>query len=73
MKTKIGVEEYLTKEMREKIGFNVDNISTSKTCVPLLERIHQSNVCVCCDRFIIGTEELNWINKKTLLAKKKGS
>ncbi len=23
---------------------------------------------MCCDRFITGTEELNWINKKTLIA-----
>jgi hypothetical protein len=25
---------------------------------------------MCCDRFIIGAEELNWINKKTLIANK---
>jgi hypothetical protein len=71
MKTQIGADEYLTKDMREKIGLNAENISMNKSNNPLLEQIHQSNICVCCDRFIIGTEELNWINKKTLLANKK--
>ncbi len=36
-----------------------------------MKEIHQSNICVCCDRFIIGTEELNWISKKSLLTNKR--
>lgn len=44
---KIGAEEYLTKKW-EKNGLNVDNIPINKTSLPLLEQIHQLNVCVCC-------------------------
>jgi len=72
MKTKIGADEYLTKDIREQIGLNVETTSTTKCSNPLLKEIHQSNICVCCDRFIIGTEELNWISKKILLTNKKG-
>ena len=31
---------------------------------------NKSNVCVCCDRFICGTDELHWIKKTTLLQQK---
>jgi hypothetical protein len=72
MKTKIGSDEYLTKDIREQIGLNVETTSTTKCSNPLLKEIHQSNICVCCDRFIIGTEELNWISKTILLTNKKG-
>jgi hypothetical protein len=71
MKTQIGADEYLTKDIREHIGLNVESTSTTKCSDLLLDEIHQSNRCVCCDRFIIGTEELNWIAKKTLLANEK--
>ena len=68
MKTKIEADEHLTKDVREKIGLNTRNVTTNGNISPLYDQIHQSNVCVCCDRFITGTEELNWINKKTLLS-----
>jgi hypothetical protein len=65
MKTKIEADEHLTKDIREKVGLNAKHVTTNRNIRPLLEQIHQSNVWVCCDRFITGTEELNWINKKT--------
>ena len=38
---------------------------------PLAGMCHQANVCVCCDRFIIGTSEIKWINKTVLLFNEK--
>ncbi len=71
MKTKIGADEYLNKDIREQIGLNVESTSKTKTSDSILDEIHQPNICVCCDRFIIGTEEINWMNKKILLLNKK--
>ena len=34
---------------------------------PLRGLCHQANVCVCCDRFITGTDEVRWISKRNLL------
>jgi hypothetical protein len=72
MKTKIEADEHLTKDIRDKIGLNTKNVTTNGNMRPLFNQIHQSNVCVCCDRFLTGTEELNWINKKTLIANRVG-
>ncbi len=40
MKTQIGADEYLTKDMREKIRLNTKNISNKENNNPLLEQIH---------------------------------
>jgi hypothetical protein len=60
-------------------NLNIEN--SSKQCLQKLSRtllqpnelgykndscIHQSLVCVVCDRFIIGTESFHWINVDTL-------
>jgi hypothetical protein len=44
--------------------------SGDSSSIPLYEQCHQANVCVFCDRFICGTDELHWIKKSTLLQQK---
>jgi hypothetical protein len=44
--------------------------SGDSSSIPLYEQCHQANVCVFCDRFICGTDELHWIKKTTLLQQK---
>jgi hypothetical protein len=52
-------------QKQDKIKGNGDSSS-----IPLYEQCHQANVCVCCDWFICGTDELHWIKKNTLLQQK---
>jgi hypothetical protein len=52
-------------QKQDKIKGNGDSSS-----IPLYEQCHQANVCVCCDRFICGADELHWIKKNTLLQQK---
>jgi len=71
LKTRIHHNEHLSHEIldliqkQDKIKDNGDSSS-----IPLYEQCHQANVCVCCDRFICGTDELHWIKKNTLLQQK---
>ena len=52
MKTQLKEnEKFESVQMRPGIDF------------PLAGMWHQANVCVCCDRFITGTNEIKWINK----------
>ena len=71
LKTRIGHNEQLSKEvldfMENRRKFKDGD---SSNLIPLYEQVHQANVCVCCDRFICGTDELCWINKTTLLLRK---
>jgi hypothetical protein len=53
MKTRIRDDEHLH--------------GTPGICYPLRGLCHQANVCVCCDRFITGTDEVRWISKQNLL------
>jgi hypothetical protein len=66
LKTRIGHNEQLSKEvldfMENQRKFKDGD---SSNLIPLYEQVHQANVCVCCDRFICGTDELYWINKTT--------
>jgi hypothetical protein len=70
LKTRIGHNEQLSKEvldfMENQRKFKDGD---SSSLIPLYEQCHQANVCVCCDRFIFGTDELCWIKKTTLLQK----
>jgi hypothetical protein len=65
LKTRIHHDEQLSQEIldliqkQDKIKDNGDSSS-----FPLNEQCHQANVCVCCDRFICGADELYWIKKK---------
>ncbi len=67
LKTQIVFGEQLSEEMlnfmnnKENTGF--DDMSY---VLPIYEQVHQANVCVCCDWFICGTEDLFWIKKSTL-------
>ena len=54
-------------QKQDKIKGNGDSSS-----IPLYEQCHQANVCVCCDRFICGTDELHWIKKTTSFNKSQG-
>jgi hypothetical protein len=71
LKTRICHDKQLSQEIldliqkQDKIKGNGDSSS-----IPLYEQCHQANVCVCCDRFIFGTDELHWIKKNTLLQQK---
>ena len=68
MKTKIKHNEIFTDEIKECISESPMSIGKPYTCsFPIYEQCHQANVCVCCDRFICGTEELSWIRKDELL------
>ncbi len=42
----------------------------NSSTIPLYEQCHQANICVCCQRFIFGTDELCWVKKTTLLQQK---
>jgi hypothetical protein len=71
LKTRIGHNEQLSKEVLDFM----ENKEKLKECdyssnIPLYEQCHQANICVCCDRFICGTDELCWIKKITLLQQK---
>jgi len=71
LKTRIGHNEQLSQEVMDFIQQQQSNIENSESStIPLYEQCHQANVCVCCDRFICGTEELCWIKKSTLLQHK---
>ena len=60
MKTQLKEnEKFESVQMRPGIDF------------PLAGMRHQANVCVCCDRFITGTNEIKWINKTVLLSNEK--
>jgi hypothetical protein len=61
----LGHEIYDFIQKQDKIKGSGDSSS-----IPLNEQCHQANVCVCCDRFICGTDELNWIKKNTHLQQK---
>jgi hypothetical protein len=64
MKTKIGHDEVLSEEIRKAINKIIRNPNHSlKVQNPIYKQCHQANVCVCCDRFVCGTEEINWIHK----------
>jgi hypothetical protein len=71
LKTRIRHDEQLSHEILDFIQnqgkFKGSGDSSS---IPLYEQCHQANVCVCCDRFICGTDELHWIKKTTLLQQK---
>jgi hypothetical protein len=71
LKTRIHHDEQLSHEILDfiqkqgKIKGRGDSSS-----IPLYEQCRQANVCVCCDRFICGTDELHWIKETTLLQQK---
>jgi hypothetical protein len=71
LKTRIHQVEQLSHEILDfiqkqgKIKGSGDSSS-----ILLYEQPHQANVCVCCDRFICGTDELHSIKKTTLLQQK---
>jgi len=71
LKTRICHDEQLSHEILDFIQ-KQDEIKGSgdSSTIPLYEQCHQANVCVCCDRFICGTDELYWIKKSTLLHQK---
>jgi hypothetical protein len=72
MKTKIGHDELFSDEIREAVTKVVgDSNNGTEVQIPIYEQCHQANVCVCCDRFICGTEEINWIHKGILLQQKR--
>jgi hypothetical protein len=71
MKTKIGNDEVFLEEVWDTINKVIeDNNNGMELQIPIYEQCHQANVCVCCDRFICGTEEINWIHKRILLQQK---
>ena len=71
MKTKVGPDEKIPDELLEKINASLSSYETEKSIqIPIYDQLHQANVCVMCDRFIIGTAELFWIHKSTLLQHK---
>jgi hypothetical protein len=72
MKTKIHHDEKISKEILEKIQQKLSEKENGRNIeIPIYNQIHQANVCVVCDRFIIGTAKLHWIFKQTLLQHKR--
>jgi hypothetical protein len=71
LKTRICHDEQLSREILDLIQ-NQDKIKGSgdSSSITLYEQCHQAIVCVCCDRFICGTDELHWIKKNALLQQK---
>ena len=71
MKTKVTHNEIFTDEVKDSIRLTSSSTEKfSSVTFPMYDQCHQANVCVCCDRFICGTEELLWINKCLLLRQK---
>jgi hypothetical protein len=71
MKTKVTHNEIFTDEVKDSIRLTSSSTDKfSSVTFPMYDQCHQANVCVCCDRFICGTEELLWINKCLLLRQK---
>ena len=58
LNTKIGEDELMP-----------EYLSSPGIHFPLKGMCHQANVCVCCDRFITGTSEVEWISKVILIRK----
>ena len=72
MKTKIENDELFSDEIRETINNVIRDPNNEKAIqIPIYEQCHQANVCVCCDRFICGTEDIYWIHKGLLLQQKR--
>jgi hypothetical protein len=68
MKTKVTHNEIFTDEVKDSIRLTSSSTEKfSSVTFPMYDQCHQANVCVCCDCFICGTEELLWINKCLLL------
>ncbi len=65
MKTKIGPDEEIPENLLDIIE---NSLSTPQENViphlPIYDQIHQANVCVICDRYITGINDLYWIKKK---------
>jgi len=71
LKTRIRHDEQLSHEILDFIQKQGKiKGSGDPSSIPLYEQCHQAIVCVCCDRFICGTDELHWIKKTTLLQQK---
>jgi hypothetical protein len=47
-----------------------DTNNGTEVQISILKQNHQANVCVCCDKFICGTEETYWIHTGILLQQK---
>ena len=64
LKTRIHHDKQLSHEILDFIQ-KQDKIKGSgdSSSIHSYEQCHQANVCVCCDRFICGTDELHWIKK----------
>ena len=69
MKTKIGPDEEIPENLLDIIE---NSLSTPQENVipylPIYDQLHQANVCVICDRYITGINDLYWIKKNTLLS-----
>jgi hypothetical protein len=67
MKTKIGPDEEIPENLLDIIE---NSLSTPQENViphlPIYDQIHQANVCVICDRYITGINDLYWIKKKNI-------
>jgi hypothetical protein len=64
LKTSIRHDEQLNKEILDFIERHEKIMGDgNSSTIPLHEQCHQANICVCCDRFIYGTDELCWIKK----------
>jgi len=69
MKTKIGPDEEIPENLLDIIE---NSLLTPQENViphlPIYDQLHQANVCVICDRYITGINDLYWIKKNTLLS-----
>jgi hypothetical protein len=73
LKIRIHHDEQLSKEILDFIESHekIKGDGNSST-ISLYEQCHQANICVCCDRFICGTDELCWIKKILYFSKNQG-
>jgi hypothetical protein len=73
LKTRIRHDEKLSKEISDFIeSHEIIKGDGNSSTIPLYEQCHQANICVCCDRFICGTDELCWIKKILYFSKNQG-
>ena len=67
VETQESLQKAFSHLLKTKVGDNETVSSkTNSISFPLVNHIHQANVCVICDRFITGTNEVKWVSKETL-------
>jgi hypothetical protein len=67
MKTKIGPDEEIPENLLDIIKNSLSKPQENVIShLPIYDQLHQANICVICDRYITGINDLYWIKKKKI-------